>query len=509
MIRPGQVYEVGRGREATLQLAHPSVSRRHALIELRAEGLFVTDLGSANGTYLEGRRLPPGEPAQVRSGESIQFADAVVVPHLEGDDSEVQRLIGLSHNVDGSMVGETFELVAMVGQGSFSRVWAAWDKPRKRMVAIKVLTSRDPEASLRFQREARVWGALTSPHVVRLHSKSLDPHAPFLVMELVQGPTLADRIRSGRLELAEALRIAEELTSALVEIHANQTVHRDLKPANVLLGPGGHAKLTDFGIARDLNAKVALTQPGEGLGSLPYASPEQIEGHGQIGPEADQYGLGATLYHALCGSAPFDRRYATSPLEFIEEILNNPPIPLTDRLPELPLDVAEFVHRLLRKDPARRYEDARDLLAELKRLRARYDPNQNKQTPLPLADTREWLPKIIVVDNDGESRERARTLLSADYRVVVTSQVSDLLQEEGYDLALVDVSLPGVSGPDMVRLLRTVQPEPQPLILYYSSLDPEALRQLTAQTNADGYIIKGLPQGELLAALRDQLQHTP
>ena len=180
--------------------------------------------------------------------------------------------------VIGTLIGGRFRLEERIGSGGMSSVYRAFDPMLERLVAIKLMhrdISSDPDQLERFRREARAVAQLNHPHVVTVIDAGEDEGTPYIVFEYVEGETLKDRIRRhGRLPVAEAVAYAIEIGRALESAHAHRLVHRDVKPQNVLIDPDGRAKVTDFGIARSLEAQ-GLTAPGRVLGTTDYVSPEQ------------------------------------------------------------------------------------------------------------------------------------------------------------------------------------------------------------------------------------------
>ena len=209
--------------------------------------------------------------------------------------------------VIGTLIGERFRLEEKVGSGGMSSVYRAFDPTLERSVAIKMMhrdLSGDPDQLERFRREARAVAQLNHPHVVTVIDAGEDDGAPYIVFEYVEGETLKERIRRlGRLPIDEAVAYAIEIGRALECAHAHKLVHRDVKPQNVLIDPDGRAKVTDFGIARSMEAQ-GLTATGRVLGTTDYVSPEQALGH-EVTEQSDIYSLGIVLYEMLTGEAPF------------------------------------------------------------------------------------------------------------------------------------------------------------------------------------------------------------
>src|SRR5215207_1519837 len=210
--------------------------------------------------------------------------------------------------VIGTLIGGRFRLEEKVGSGGMSSVYRAFDPTLERLVAIKLMhsdISTDPDQLERFRREARAVAQLNHPHVVTVIDAGEDDGAPYIVFEYVEGETLKDRIRRlGRLPVSEAVAYAIEIGRALEAAHASRLVHRDVKPQNVLIDPDGRAKVTDFGIARSLEAQ-GLTATGRVLGTTDYVSPEQALGH-EVTGQSDIYSLGIVLYEMVTGEVPFN-----------------------------------------------------------------------------------------------------------------------------------------------------------------------------------------------------------
>ena len=212
-----------------------------------------------------------------------------------------------TQEVIGSLLNGRFRLEEQIGAGGMSTVYRAFDPTLERSVAIKLMhrdMSADADQLERFRREARAVARLSHPHVVTVIDAGEDDGTPFIVLEYVEGETLKERIRRlGRLPVAEAVAYAIEIGRALSAAHAERLVHRDVKPQNVLIDPEGRAKVTDFGIARSLEAH-GLTAPGRVLGTTDYVSPEQALGH-DVTEQSDVYSLGIVLYEMLAGEVPF------------------------------------------------------------------------------------------------------------------------------------------------------------------------------------------------------------
>ena len=287
-----------------------------------------------------------------------------------------------------------YEVVALLGAGGMGQVYKARDTRLGRSVALKMLhanIAQEPGLRERFEREARAVSALSHPHICALYDVGEHDGSEFLVMELVEGETLADRLRRGRLALDLAIRYAIEIAEGLEHAHRHGITHRDLKPANVILARSG-AKLLDFGLAKlhdpatetstassgaadpesgqDLatltpsnspTVNIPLTQTGAVLGTFEYMAPEQFQGR-EADTRTDIFAFGALLYEAVTGRRAFD---ASDRASLIAAVLMTEPPPMRQLDPRVPLMLDHIVQRCLAKDPEDRWQSVRDLLIAL------------------------------------------------------------------------------------------------------------------------------------------------
>lgn len=254
-----------------------------------------------------------------------------------------------------------YEILGVLGHGSMGTVYKA-RHTLGRMVALKVprpeLIGNSTSAE-RFLREGHALAMLEHPHIVRVYDADEENGLPYITMEYVEGGTLGDHIReSKRLTFSKAQQWTLQIAGALDYIHGRGILHRDLKSSNVLITSDGQARITDFGIAHvDLHA----TLTNGILGTPAYMSPEQARG-AALDHRSDLYSLGVILYEALTGQIPFMEENG---LALIQQIIHDPPPPVTSYRPDTPPWLARIVHQCLQKDPAKRYQSGRVLAQAL------------------------------------------------------------------------------------------------------------------------------------------------
>jgi serine/threonine protein kinase len=254
-------------------------------------------------------------------------------------------------------LGNRYRLGERIAAGGMGSVYRAVDETLGRQVAVKVLRrelAEDPTFLERFRREARAVAVVSHPGVAGVYDYGELGGQPFIVMELVEGETLAELIAArGRLPWPEAFAIGEQVARGLAAAGAHGLVHRDVKPANILLGADGRAKLTDFGIAKAATSDT-LTRTGMVLGSANYVAPEQAQG-ADVGPAADQYSLGCVLFEAVTGETPYR---GSNPVAIATQHVSAPVPDPREHRPDLPAAAAELIRKALAKEPERRFASA-------------------------------------------------------------------------------------------------------------------------------------------------------
>ena len=326
-----------------------------------------------------------GDSPHLCEAPSGPFRQMGTVPFFPGDewsnvDFSVEHLEPSDQpNVLGRLGG--YDVLEIIGRGGMGIVLKGFDRELKRCVAIKVLAPHLAQSSLakkRFAREAQAAAAVVHPNVLAIHQVQPNGRLPFLVMPLVAGESLAQRLTvQGRLELKETLRIGMQAAAGLAAAHEQGLVHRDVKPANILLEKGvERAVLTDFGLARAAD-DVSMTRWGIIAGTPQYMSPEQARGEPLDG-RSDLFSLGCVLYEMATGVSPFR---ADSTMATLRRLIDDPPRAIASLNPELPPWFVGIVERLLEKDPSRRFGSAKEVSELLEGCLAHVQ--QPASVPLP------------------------------------------------------------------------------------------------------------------------------
>jgi eukaryotic-like serine/threonine-protein kinase len=393
-------FLIGRNNEAHLCLPDDRFfSRNHCLLEINPPRCFLRDLGSTNGTFVNGKRV---SAAYLRHGDQIQGGATVLTVEVSAGwerEETVDRQpsivfveclnCGRREQVQASAPDEKltflcedcraemkrspqpipgYDMVRVLGRGGMGCVTLGREQKSGRAVAIKTLL---PEAAVsdkamrRFMREIEVAASLKHPHIVEFLDSGTHNGVVFLVTEFVDGPDaakLADA-RGGPLPYQVAVTIILQVLDALAHAHSQGFIHRDIKDQNILVCASEttpKAKLTDFGLAKNFaqSGMSGVTMAGEAAGTIAYMAPEQLRNFRDVKPQSDIYGLGMTAYSLLTGEMALDLAGKSSVAETVKAIFEQPIIPLASRAPHFPPALCEVIDRALAKDQTQRWQTA-------------------------------------------------------------------------------------------------------------------------------------------------------
>jgi serine/threonine-protein kinase len=415
-----------------------------------------------------------------------------------------------------------YQLVRLVGEGAGGSVFEAHDAVLSRRVAVKVLRMASlggdlaDRAQARFLREGRIASRVRHAHVIATHDFGVHEGMPFLVMEFVEGESLAQLLwRDGALPFRRAVDILLPILSAVAELHASRIVHRDIKPGNVLLPRGDETspKLTDFGVSRLLEEATALTRSGALVGTVEYMAPELVQDGRSAAEKSDQYALGVVLYESVTGHKPFS---GSTDYAVIHAAVSKNVLPPSHHAPSLPQALEAIVLRAMHRDPEQRYGSVDELAQNLLpfasemgrgRWQSEFAPpaaqdaleadGANRATsrpaaivstlrdsgvsriarpflagPLPASRAPEMpasrpssrpppaLPSVLVVDDDDLNLQTFRRAFRADFEITCTdsgARALEALAGATFDVALVDYKMPGMNGVEFIRAARALR----------------------------------------------------
>ncbi|MFY9556405.1 MAG: serine/threonine-protein kinase, partial [Blastocatellia bacterium] len=320
-----------------------------------------------------------------------QAANFLEVPAFEAAAGlladQVDSLVGLA-------VG-SYRIEKLLGAGGMGEVYLAGDMKLDRSVAIKFLPAyleADELAKRRLVREARAAAKLEHPNICATYEVAEEASRSFIVMQYVEGETLACRIQRRPLELRESLEVALQVADALAEAHSHGIVHRDIKPQNIMITPRGQVKVLDFGLAKVVRStglpehegqlQSVLSAPGIVVGTAPYMSPEQAKGVASVDARSDLFSIGVVLYESIAGRLPFS---GASAIEMCSQVIHVDPPPPSQFNPHIPPELDDLTSKALAKQPDARYQSASELLEDLRKVHARLQAEDHVLTkPIPL-----------------------------------------------------------------------------------------------------------------------------
>jgi len=399
-------FLIGRNPEAHLCLPQDRFfSRNHCLLEISPPRCFLRDLGSTNGTFVNGNRV---QTAFLKSGDRIQGGETILDVEVTAEAPGVQQRpsdqmeptrpaivvveclnCGRREHAEASAPDERmtficedcrqemrgrpqpvpgYEVVKLLGRGGMGCVVLARDQNSGRAVAIKTLLPEvavSEKAMNRFMREIDVAADLKHPHIVEFINHGNSNGIVYLITEFVEGSDAAKlaEVQGGTLPFRDTMMIITQALDALAYAHSRGYIHRDIKDQNILVTgtwPSLNAKLTDFGLAKSFtqSGMSGMTMAGEMAGTLAYMPPEQIRNFRDVQPTSDIYALGMTAYSLLTGVVALDVKTNASMADTIRAIFDQPNVPLRQRRPDVPETAAQIIDLALAKDAARRWQSA-------------------------------------------------------------------------------------------------------------------------------------------------------
>jgi eukaryotic-like serine/threonine-protein kinase len=404
-----------------------------------------------------------------------------------------------------------YRLLDVIGRGGMGTVYKAEHLYLRRQVAIKVM-SRTVDTNVRlvhrFYAEARAVAKMQHPNIVSsldagLHSRAGQPVRDYYAMELIPGDDLKESIRlRGPYTPKQVCNLFRQVAEALAEAHRLGLVHRDIKPSNILITPDMQAKLLDFGLA--LQPHHRMTEPGTVLGTVGYMAPEQIQHAHLVDARADLFGLGATMYWALTGCDPYPE--TGNMLTDLTKRIKAPPADVRLVRPEVPVELAELIAKLTDPDPEKRFASARILASTLSGLANWLGSHE---TSSDAADGDRPI-RALIVDDEPYIRELIRSSLPGCECVEAADGHAawELLERRTFDIATLDVNLPGISGSEILERIRAqAETRPMPRVLLMSADIPvEALSGLVA--GADDYLEKPFTMAALRSRLKGMLNRS-
>jgi serine/threonine protein kinase len=421
-ITVGKTVFAGRDSSAHILLAEPMISRLHFKIERRAEGYFLMDLNSLNGTFVNRARV---KERLLKPGDMIQVGDTIF-SFISDDPGNQQK------SLVGQIVGG-YSVLERVGRGGMGTVYKALQISLNRAVALKILAPemlKDKTFVDMFLREARSAAQMNHHNIVQVYDVGRTPDdVYYFSMEFMPGGSIQELLmKKPRLPLLQATRMMLDATSGLSFAEKKLIVHRDIKPDNLMLSEDGSVKIVDLGLATFMESAPEGAAPREQkqsqslMGTPHYLSPEQAQGK-PVDHRSDIYSLGASFYRIISGATPYS---APSVKELIAKKLREEPRPLKELLPVCPDSVVRIINRMMRLNRDERYQNASELLKDLRRLQDELEPSDKPVQAVTATVTGKPVPEPSVPARADEQLSAPERVLrhSLSFRFVVPAALA-------------------------------------------------------------------------------------
>ena len=415
-IDPDRLYTIGREEDCDVPLLDELVSRVHARLRGKDGRYFIKDDHSSNGTFVNDQPIAPTQ--ELQSGDKLSLGTTI--------------LTFLSDADAGGGAGRTlggYKLLQRLGRGGMGTVYRALQLSLNREVALKILSpelSRDPTFVERFLKEARSAGQLNHPNIVQVYDVDRDDGLTFYAMEFVAGGTVEDLIsKQGKIDLEAALAYLADATRGLQYAELKKIVHRDIKPDNLMLTELGTLKVADLGLALAVHEGQAESAI---LGTPHFISPEQAKCQ-TLDTRSDLYSLGATFYRMLTGSTMFHGKQAQ---EIVRQQVKADPPSLREQLADTPEAVESLFQRLVKKDPAERFQSCTELLKEIEAVQA--GTGSRKLLFVGLAIILPLVAAVVYFGLNNGQADREREVITTPAGSSDTNELEERMVEQGQQL---------------------------------------------------------------------------